>query len=253
MEKNEYYKMFKFENEYWWYRGLHELVLYYVDKLKKSKTHESELESLKIFDAGCGTGKMMEILENNKYGNVEGIDYSSEAISLCKQRGLGHAWLEDLNTWDSPTEAYDIIISNDVIYNSGVKNDMAVVKKFHRALKKEGILILNLPAFKVLRRKHDIAVFGKRRYRKKRTLRQLKAIGFTPVHASYRLLPFFFVILAQKHLVDCFHKGKIESDLKPLSPFFNSFLLWMNRLENKLITLGIPLTFGSSLFLVCKK
>jgi SAM-dependent methyltransferase len=247
MEKSEYYKMFEFENDYWWYRGLHELTRHYVAKFKQAKSNEE----LRILDAGCGTGRMMELLEG--YGIVEGIDHWQEAISLCKKRGLKNVQKGDLNTWDPPADTYDVIISNDVIYISTIEDDMAVVGKFHRGLKQDGILILNLPAFKVLERKHDIAVFGVRRYRKKRMLEQLREIGFVPVRASYRLPPLFFVILLQKYVVDRLSKGDEESDLKELPSFINSFLLWMNRLENKIITAGIPLPFGSSIFLVCKK
>ncbi|MGD2087516.1 MAG: class I SAM-dependent methyltransferase [Candidatus Aminicenantes bacterium] len=247
MKKNEYHKMFEFENDYWWYRGLHELTRHYVVRFKHKKSNEE----LKILDAGCGTGRMMELLEG--YGIVEGIDHWEEAIFLCKKRGLKNIQKGDLNTWEPPAEVYDVIISNDVIYISTIADDMAVVEKFHRALKKNGILILNLPAFKVLQRKHDIAVFGVRRYRKKMTLRQLKEIGFVPVHASYRLPPLFFIMLVQKYVVDRLSKGEVESDLKELPYFINSFLLWMHRLENKIITAGIPLPFGSSLFLVCRK
>jgi hypothetical protein len=65
--------------------------------------------------------------------------------------------------------------------------------------------------------------------------------------------PLFFIMLVQKYVVDRLSKGSVESDLKRLPSFINSFLLWMHRLENKIITAGIPLPFGSSLFLVCKK
>jgi len=247
MKKNEYHKMFEYENKYWWYRGLHELTRHYVVKFKQTKSNEE----LRILDAGCGTGRMMELLAG--YGIVEGIDHGQEAISLCKKRGLKNVQKGDLNTWEPTAETFDIIISNDVIYISTIEDDMAVVEKFHRALKKDGILILNLPAFKLLERKHDIAVFGVRRYRKKRTLGELREIGFVPVHASYRLPPLFFVMLLQKYVGDRLSKREVESDLKVIPSFINSFLLRLHRLENKIITAGIPLPFGSSLFLVCKK
>jgi 2-polyprenyl-3-methyl-5-hydroxy-6-metoxy-1,4-benzoquinol methylase len=259
MDKNEYYKMFQFENDYWWYRGLHELVLHYVKKMLSTNAKANiQQEPLKILDAGCGTGRMLELLA--PYGKVEGIDFSEDAVNLCKKRGLENVHRDDLNTWAAPAEIYDVIISNDVIYNSGVEDDMAVVGKFHRALKPDGLLIMNLPAFKALRRKHDIAVSGIRRYRKQRTLRELKKIGFTPVHSSYRLPPLFFIMLLKKHLVERFskllpgiNKKKAESDLKLLPGAVNSFLLRLHRLENKIITAGIPLPLGSSLFLVCRK
>lgn len=247
MEKVEYYKMYSFENEYWWYRGLHELVRSYIRRLKNTKPGEE----LRIFDAGCGTGRMMELLRD--FGIVEGIDYSADAVALCKERGLQRVEQGDLNSWNPPAEMADVIISNDVICTSGVEDDMAVVKTFYRALKKDGLLILNLPAFMALRRKHDIAVFGKRRYRKRKTLRQLKEIGFVPVFAGYRLPFLFFVMLAQKHLVERWSRKPAVSDLKPLPRFLNSLLLGLNRLDNTLITSGIPLPFGSSLFLVMKK
>jgi SAM-dependent methyltransferase len=249
MENHEYQLMYQFENGYWWYRALHELVRFYVCKYRDSKA--SLKEPLRIFDAGCGTGKLMELL--NSVGSVEGIDYSEEAIRFCKERGLGQAQQGDLNTWAPAAGAYDVLISNDVIYNAGVHNDMMVMEKFHLALRPGGMLILNLPAFESLRRRHDAAVSGKRRYRRRSMLRALCRIGFSPVCASYRLPALFCFLLLQKHLVERFMKGKAESDLKPIPAWINTLLLWLNRVENKLIAAGIPLPFGSSLFLVCKR
>lgn len=247
MEKNEYYKMHEYEINYWWYRGLHELVQFYINQYKDNINGEN----LKIFDAGCGTGRMLEILSN--FGFTEGIDYSNEAIQLCKERGLKHVKQGDLNTWQPSAETYDVIISNDVICTSGVKDDVAVMGKFYRALKKGGILISNFPAFKILRRRHDIAVFSVRRYRKKITLTELKKIGFNSFFSSYRLPHLFWIILFKKYLFESFNKGKIESDLKPLPVFFNSVFLWLHRIENWALTKGMLFPFGSSLFVVAKK
>ena len=37
MEKNEYNKMYRYEDNYWWYKGLHELVEHYVKKESYNK------------------------------------------------------------------------------------------------------------------------------------------------------------------------------------------------------------------------
>lgn len=242
MQKNEYYKMFQFENDYWWYRGLHELVRGFVKK---------QPDPLNIFDAGCGTGRMMEMLL--PFGTVSGLDYSEDAVTCCHERGLNQVKQGDLNRWQAEPESLDIIISNDVICTSGVEDDMAVISQFFEGLKKDGLLILNLPAFKLLRRRHDIAVFGKRRYRKYATLKQLKKLGFKPVSCSYRLPHLFFFLILQKFLVEPFQKSTPTSDLHPLPKWINTLFLGLHRLENKWITAGLTFPFGSSLFLVLKK
>lgn len=252
--------MFEFENHYWWYQGLHELVHFYVAEAAKIKEErkknygngEGNDEPLNIFDAGCGTGRMLELLE--KYGTIEGIDYSPEAITLCRERGLQRVETGDLNLWEPPPNTYDVIISNDVICTSGVVDDLAVIRKFYNALKPGGYLILNLPAFNLMRRMHDIAVSGKRRYRKRKTVRALEEMGFRMVRANYRLPVLFVFILIQKYILGLFSRNKpVTSDLNPLPPFVNRSLLFMNRLENRLFTWGIPFLFGSSLFIVCEK
>lgn len=253
MIKEEYQKMYEFENHYWWYRGLHQLVRYYVGRAENKKK-EISAELFRIFDAGCGTGRMLELLD--EYGTVEGVDYSPEAIALCKQRGLQKVETGDLNLWNSPPDVYDVIISNDVICTSGVEDDLAVIRKFHTALKPGGYLILNLPAFTILRRMHDIAVSGIRRYRKKKTVRTLQEMGFRMVRVNYRLPALFAFILFQKYILGLFPRDEnktVTSDLKPLPSWLNSLLYFMNRLENRLFTCGVPFLFGSSLFIVCEK
>lgn len=245
MHRDEYLKMFEFENEYWWYRGLHELIEYYVRTFGSNRP-------LMIFDAGCGTGRMMEILD--KYGTVEGMDYSPVAVSLCRQRNLKNAEIGNLNDWDVEEGIYDVLISNDVICTSGVDDDLMVIQKFHRALKPGGYLVMNLPAFGCLRRRHDIAVLIKRRYRKGYLAKDLKKIGFRVIRINYRH-PLLFILIIIKKIFFKFSAGNNDaiSDLKPLPALLNQSLLVLTRIENRMITRGVPFLFGSSLFVVCQK
>ncbi len=110
MEKNEYEVMYNMESSFWWYCGLHELVEFYVKQyFSKAK------KKLTIFDAGCGTGKMIERL--NRYGNISGIDYSEEALKFCKKRGIDNVKQYDLNKWSEKKNTFDIIYSLDVLYH----------------------------------------------------------------------------------------------------------------------------------------
>jgi SAM-dependent methyltransferase len=244
MEKSEYSRMYALETSFWWYRVLHELVETTIQKNKPEGT-------IRILDAGCGTGRMMEICQ--KYGYVEGIDYSVDAVDYSRKRGLEHVELGDLNEVSLKSGTYDIVVSLDVLYHSAIKDDKAILDKFFGALKEDGLLIINLPAFEYLKRSHDVVVHTKKRYRKKAFERELKEAGFNHLHSSYRMPLLYFIILVTKLF---HHKSKAaasESDLKEIPRLLNSLLLSMGRMENWLIRHGIGMPVGSSLFAVAQK
>jgi len=245
MNKQEYEIMYRFEENYWWYVGLHELILFYVNKYSKGSLDK------RIFDAGCGTGKMLEMLSNYTY--TEGVDFSEEAVFFSKKRGIKNIKVANLNTWKAKENSYDFIISADVICSIGIENDLIIVDNFMKSLKKGGILILNLPALEVLRRNHDKAVFVAKRYSRKQFEADIQKRGYKINFASYRLPFLFFVILIKKFFEKLLKNKKEESDLKNISKPLNAMLLFINRIENFLLKKGFQLPFGSSLFVILEK
>jgi len=244
MEKSEYQRMYMLESNFWWYKVLHELVDFTIRKNKGT-------EQLTLFDAGCGTGKMMEII--GKYGKISGIDYSADAIGFAKKRGLENIEIGDLNHYNAGKDIYDVIVCIDVLYHSGIQNDLAVVEKLRQALKKDGLLILNLPAFDYLKRPHDAVVHTKRRYRKKIFVTALKKIGFSEIRSSYRMPHLYFIILISKLLRGKSNTNESESDLKELPGWLNTLLYKFGRIENWWLKQGFGFPVGSSLFVVAKK
>jgi len=245
MKKNEYSTMFHFEDNYWWYRGLHGLIEYFVNKFSGNDI------SKKILDAGCGTGKMLKILE--KYNFSEGIDISEEAIDFSKQRGLKNVSLQDLTTWHSKPNYYDFIISSDVICCIKSDKDIEICQNFYNSLSQNGKLILNLPAMKILGRNHDKAVYIAQRYERKNFVNELKKIGFKVKLATYRLPILYFIILILKIFEPKSTNETAVSDLKTIPKFANAILLINNKIENFFIKLGFRFPFGSSLFIIAEK
>jgi SAM-dependent methyltransferase len=244
MEKSEYQRMYTLEPSFWWYRVLHELVDDTIGKIRKSTP-------LKMLDAGCGTGKMMEIL--GKYGEITGIDFSEDAIGFCRKRGLQHLETGDLNQHVFEKDKYDAIVCLDVLYHAAIQDDTAVLEKFLGALKTGGTLVINLAAFEYLKRSHDVVVHAKKRYRRKSFVDDLKKTGFTVQYAGYRMPHLYFIILLAKLFSNDSKKEESESDLKALSGFMNSLLYHAGRVENRLIKLGFRFPIGSSLFVVANK
>jgi SAM-dependent methyltransferase len=244
MDKSEYLRMYHLESTFWWYKVLHELVDFNIKKNKKE-------EAISILDAGCGTGRMMEICQ--KYGTVSGIDFSTYAVCLAKKRGLSNIEIGDLNDYEFENKTYDTVVCLDVLYHSAIQNDLAVIEKFYHSLKTNGILIINLPAFDYLKRSHDIVVHTKKRYRKKAFENDLKEIGLTILKSGYRMPHLYFIILVSKLFRKKSRSNESESDLKELPAWLNTMLLFFGRLENWFFNHGMSLPIGSSLFIVAKK
>lgn len=241
MNEAEYKNIHQYENSYWWYLVLDDLVEYYVSSSMSNGP-------LKLLDAGCGTGRAMKKLL--KYGEVFGIDFSPTAIKICKERGLKNIQVADLNTWKSE-QKYNMILSLDVLYHQSLTDYENILGSFHDTLLDDGILILNLPAFNILKRQHDIVVGGGRRFRKQEIKNVLIKKGFAIDTITYRYPLLFLFIAVKKIFVK--NENKIDSDLGRINPIINNMLYFIHKIENEIIKMGISIPFGSSIFVVVKK
>ncbi len=244
MEKQEYSKMYQQENGFWWYKILHQIIRQFILK-------NSSKMNLKIFDAGCGTGRMMEVLQ--RYGEVSGMDFSFDAVKFSKERGLKNIFQGDINSWEFKENYYDFIISLDVLCHQSIKNEEAILENMYNGLKEDGILILNLPAFNYLRREHDICVQTKKRFSKREINKTLNKLNFKILKSTYRMPLLFIAILILKLKRKIIKPKQVQSDLNIIPKPINSFFTFLGRLENKYILKIGNIPFGSSLFIVAKK
>jgi SAM-dependent methyltransferase len=238
---DEYTNMFVLEDRFWWYRGIHDLILGYVRKQRIARP--------RILDAGCGTGKLMTLLA--PIAEIEGIDASEQAIAYCRERGLSAVRQVDLNEFRSESR-YDVITCIDVLCHQSVRDPGSVLTRFQEALRPGGILIMNLPAFESLRRAHDTVVQTVRRVRKEDLHPLLRTSGLETELLTYRLPALYYAIRLRKALVKP-QSGAPESDLKVISPGLDAVLWWMNWIENRALLAGFRLPVGSSLFVVARK
>lgn len=147
---------------------------------------------------------------------------------------------------------FDVVISLDVLETTGLDNHKTLLE-FFRILKKHGLLILNLTAFKCLRGQHDQAVHVGQRYTKTSLTPLLQQTGFTVLHMTYWNAPFFPLLLIWRLLSRLFADiSRPVSDLTQLPVWLNTMMTWFSLKEMQVARRVSP-PFGSSLFVIAKK
>lgn len=246
--KEEYIKMSELESTHWWYRSLHELVLITIKK------HFSNREPV-IVDAGCGTGGLIQYLNQNGYDNTRGFDVSEFAVSISKSMSL-QVITGDLRKIDELIErnSVDILILNDVLYFLTPLEQGRLLTSIHGLLKSNGIVILNIPSMRIFSGNHDRIVGITRRFEKEDIPLLLGNGKFNISNKMY--WPFFLspVIylsrLFQKISGRMNSKMEFKSDLQKENSLINFCCYYITKVENRILKAK---PFGSSLFLVLSK
>jgi SAM-dependent methyltransferase len=177
------------------------------------------------------------------------VDLSAEAVRLAHARGAAVARAE-LMALPFADGTFDCVTSFDVIYHRWVRDDAAAVREMARVLRPGGLLLLRVPALKMLWGAHDEAVHSRHRYTRGEVRRLLAAQGFEVLRATYAN-SLLFPVLAARRTLDRL-TGRQGSDVGFLpAPLERSFAALL-RLEAHLVRhLSLPL--GASVFALARK
>lgn len=103
-------------------------------------------KNAKILDIGCGYGRVLYFLQQERYKNTYGIDVSAQQIELAKNNGFEQ--VECVSAFDflvDKDEQYDIILMIDVLEHIKKDEILKLLDKVILSLKPSGCLILQLP------------------------------------------------------------------------------------------------------------
>lgn len=245
MNVAEYQRMYEAEERQWWYAGMRALSLALLARPLAQRAQAGG--PLRILDAGCGTGNNLRHLA--RFGRAFGVDLSEEALAFCRTRGVAAARAA-LLALPFADARFDCVTSLDVIYHRWVTDDAAAVREMARVLRPGGLLLLRVPALRMLWGAHDEAVHSRHRYRRVEVRRLLEGAGLDVLRATYANTVLFPLVAARRGLDRL--TGRHGSDVGflpgPLEWAFRNIL----RAEARVVS-RVSLPVGTSVFALARK
>ena len=241
MKKITYDIEWNLERTHWWFSGRRRLLKFLLSYLSIQR------DSM-VIDVGCGVGSNLPLLKSMGF-KVVGID--SECYSLSFAKNLSGTLLINGDVLKLPVKSnsIELVIATDILEH--LDDDSMGIKEIHRTLRREGKVILTVPAFKSLWGIQDVVGMHKRRYSKNEFLRKIEREGFIVLKSSYFNFFLFFPIFLGRRLIRLLGV-KIESENKINSPLINFFLKTLFSIEPYILKY-FSFPFGVSVFCIARK
>jgi SAM-dependent methyltransferase len=241
------------EPYHWWYRGLRRALARCLERADPPLPQHP-----RVLDAGCGTGENLRLLADLlQPAYLGGFDLSDEALTLAARRAPGaDLYRGDLRAPVLRVDRLDLIVSCDVLYIPGVEKSIGGLRRLVDHLAPGGRLVLNLPAYRWLYSEHDVATHTAERYTAGSVRALLERLDLEVEILSYRIF-FLFPAVALARLA---RKPKWRQSARPRTDLerarpgtFNDLLSGVLDVEARLISRGLRLPWGSSVFAVGRK
>ena len=246
MEQAEYLVMAEVEGHHWWYGGMRAIAASLLDLVYAGR------RDLHILDAGCGSGGNLRFLR--RYGSVIGIDLAAEALALSRQSLQSDLAQASVLAIPFADASFDLVTSFDVLYHRAVPDERAALREAWRVLRPGGRLLLRLPAYQFLLRRHDREVHTRRRYTAGHVRVLLRASGYVIERCSYINTVLFPLAVAQQlaeRALPTF--APHGSNLLPPTTALNEVLRWPLAAEAAWIACGQTFPFGLSIVSLAQK
>src|SRR5947208_349797 len=137
------------EDWYWWFVARRSAALRFLADYLPRET------PVRILDAGCGTGALLEALRHDPGRESVGLDFAEAALQFCRQRGYDRLVRGDLEALPFADARFDAVTALDVLEH--VPDDHAAAREIARVLRPGGVLVASVPAYRFLWSSHDVA------------------------------------------------------------------------------------------------
>lgn len=239
MEKYLYKDLYDLEQKHWWHIAKRKTIYSLIKSFINSK-------KINIVDIGCGTGGNLEAF--SKLGSVYGVDKSKLAVNFCHKRGFKKVKVGSSEKTGLKNSFFNVVTLLDVLEHV---EEEKTLKEMKRILKRNGYLIITVPAFSFLWSKWDEVLHHKRRYTTDRLSQLLKDNNFQVVKITYLYSFLVIPVLLIRTFKQLINKKEYSSDFKISNFFINKIMeVLTDKERNFAFKNGLP--FGTSIICLAK-
>ena len=242
MNPAEYERMHALEDWYWWFVARRRAAARFVRDFAPAD------RPLRILDAGCGTGGMLDLYRSWPDAEAIGLDFSPSALGFSHNRGHERLVGGDLTALPFRTATFDVITALDVLEH--VPDDARAAAEISRVLKPGGILVATVPAYQFLWAPHDEALHHQRRYDGPQFRSLLQGAGLQIERLTF-LLSALFPLAAASRMVQRGKSGE-SAGLPKVPGFVNQALIAFQAAELA-VARKASLPFGLTVLAVGRK
>lgn len=169
----------KIEQKHFWFRHRKQIIIWTLKKIME------QLKGKTVLDIGCGTGFILSSLEKEGMTTC-GIDMHLSALEYSRSHIKGDLLCGSLN--DLPfSHQFDLVLLCDVIEH--LTNDITAIGRAIKTIKKDGLMLITVPANPNIWSLIDVFSGHKRRYTKNTLIHAMKESGLSVKFIQYYNIP----------------------------------------------------------------
>ena len=236
MNNKTFSRQIKNQERHWWFQARKQIIDQIISNIKLKKKNN-------ILDFGSGSGVNLNMLE--KYGLVDIHEKNKFARIAIKNKNKK---IKNLySTLKIRKNFYDLILIADVIEH--VRQPKNLLRNLKKFLKKDGRILITVPAYQFLFSKKDEALGHYRRYNKKILKNELTEFNIEKISHFNTLLCIPIIIMT---LLNKFLKRDYIKQVETTPNFFINKLCFIIFAAEKYFIKYLNLPFGISIYILVK-
>ncbi|MCB1733788.1 MAG: class I SAM-dependent methyltransferase [Gammaproteobacteria bacterium] len=210
----------------------------------------------RFLEIGCGTGNFVGELVEDVALKATASEVYIGGLRYARNNHPNIDFVQYDVTQGIIGDGFDIIASFDVFEH--IDDDVTAIRNVYEMLNDDGFFVISVPQHQILWSRLDEIVKHKRRYSRKDLVGKLSAAGFEVTYVgSFVFMLFPLMLLAR--LMDRSKEAPIEAADDALQervefhPLINFVFDKIMRVDELMISIGLSLPFGGTLFAIARK